>query len=658
MKSKIVLVAFLMVLFIGPSLFAMSYASSSIVAEQNMTKEFSLSTEYETNSESITSFTETLEDDVLFYPDGYEYDRDDSPIFGGSTYTESGDELSPDYFYSENSDVDDEDGAIETDITASDKLGDYIVYMSVTVTDISIDGPDEIYLSVVLWSGVLDGSSDEAYNEEVEGTGTHDIRYSTSLSTIESFVIWITYDGAANSYINITLDSYYVECMTLADSGHYAESFADVSDWSDVGTPVFASDGDKVTLQTNAINEGMQISGLSITGDYLEVYCYATSPFSIELYNGSWDIDTIYVTATSWRTYKVYIGDLGEITSIRIRATGATARNFYGDYLRISPSNEMGWEHDCSTTINTDASSSDGDKITVTDSITFDIDVTTTPTLIDTSYYPFLDLFVVYGSGNLLVEVSEDGSSWHTAITSTAITEVTHYRANVNCLGIDIKQIRVNVSSWASLDYIKPYSIANYAYSDGSSNTVNDYFYVDAGKLVVVNDVVSVMRLNHDPTLLVAIGTYNLWIASLDSGADIFRFRELSDTSTLWDTGVTGGALVGTTFTDFDILFYGNCVLSAINFYGIVPAWNVVSDVDLVFFVSGWRIVSSIILVFVTSLEYWGFNMILIFLGLLLIPASTIYMAKGGLKEASMTKVFFALVAFILGWAFFVGGIM
>jgi len=65
MKSKIVLVAFLMVLFIGPSLFAMSYASSSIVAEQNMTKEFSLSTEYETSSESITSFTETLEDDVF-----------------------------------------------------------------------------------------------------------------------------------------------------------------------------------------------------------------------------------------------------------------------------------------------------------------------------------------------------------------------------------------------------------------------------------------------------------------------------------------------------------------------------------------------------------------------------------------------------------------
>jgi len=31
---------------------------------------------------------------------------------------------------------------------------------------------------------------------------------------------------------------------------------------------------------------------------------------------------------------------------------------------------------------------------------------------------------------------------------------------------------------------------------------------------------------------------------------------------------------------------------------------------------------------------------------------------KGGLKEASMTKVFITIVVFILGWAFFIGGIM
>jgi len=41
-----------------------------------------------------------------------------------------------------------------------------------------------------------------------------------------------------------------------------------------------------------------------------------------------------------------------------------------------------------------------------------------------------------------------------------------------------------------------------------------------------------------------------------------------------------------------------------------------------------------------------------------MIPSSTIYLVKGGRTDASMDKVFFAIVAFILGCALFIGGIM
>ena len=47
----------------------------------------------------------------------------------------------------------------------------------------------------------------------------------------------------------------------------------------------------------------------------------------------------------------------------------------------------------------------------------------------------------------------------------------------------------------------------------------------------------------------------------------------------------------------------------------------------------------------------------MIFLGLIMVPTSTIYAAKGGLKDASVDKLFFVMIIFIMGVALFVGGI-
>ena len=100
MKSKVVLVAFLLMLYIAPMILISSYASPAILAEPNINKAFSLSTEYEISDESITSFAETLPDDVLYYPDnethgsGYAHDFTDVSdweISEGNTITTDGD---------------------------------------------------------------------------------------------------------------------------------------------------------------------------------------------------------------------------------------------------------------------------------------------------------------------------------------------------------------------------------------------------------------------------------------------------------------------------------------------------------------------------------------------------------------------------------------
>lgn len=54
----------------------------------------------------------------------------------------------------------------------------------------------------------------------------------------------------------------------------------------------------------------------------------------------------------------------------------------------------------------------------------------------------------------------------------------------------------------------------------------------------------------------------------------------------------------------------------------------------------------------------FGYNTFFIFLGLIMIPTSMMYLVRGGRKEASTDKLFYALIIFVMGWALFLGGIM
>jgi len=53
----------------------------------------------------------------------------------------------------------------------------------------------------------------------------------------------------------------------------------------------------------------------------------------------------------------------------------------------------------------------------------------------------------------------------------------------------------------------------------------------------------------------------------------------------------------------------------------------------------------------------WGLDVGLIIMGLIMIPASTIYFVRGGKEDMSQDKLFYFLIAFVIGWALVIGGI-
>ena len=71
-----------------------------------------------------------------------------------------------------------------------------------------------------------------------------------------------------------------------------------------------------------------------------------------------------------------------------------------------------------------------------------------------------------------------------------------------------------------------------------------------------------------------------------------------------------------------------------------------------------WMEVGEAELIFTVPLDETGLDMLLIFLGLIMIPLSTLYLVKGGRSEMSSDKLFYGLIAFVMGWALFLGGIM
>jgi len=76
------------------------------------------------------------------------------------------------------------------------------------------------------------------------------------------------------------------------------------------------------------------------------------------------------------------------------------------------------------------------------------------------------------------------------------------------------------------------------------------------------------------------------------------------------------------------------------------PEWFKTNEVTFIFYVE-WNPAAE-----------FGFDLFFIFLGLIMMPVSTMYLVRGGRQEMSRDKLFLGLVIFFVGWGLLVGGIM
>lgn len=71
-----------------------------------------------------------------------------------------------------------------------------------------------------------------------------------------------------------------------------------------------------------------------------------------------------------------------------------------------------------------------------------------------------------------------------------------------------------------------------------------------------------------------------------------------------------------------------------------------------------WQEIAQITLYFNVPFDMWGINTATIFLGLIMIPVSSLYLAHGVKHDRSMDRLFYGLIVFFIGWALLIGGIM
>jgi len=418
------------------------------------------------------------------------------------------------------------------------------------------------------------------------------------------------YVTVAGNSLDIWIDCIEVDFsgMTLADDDHYAESFADVSDWYLSGNETddsFSTDGDVLTwsLHDDGNSDYLVTDVPSCVYNYFEIrYKYNTTDGGwitaygkTEDWNGgdlvSWGSGAyLQDTSTDWIT-KRWKGTSDTIESIYFYAS-SLEKEFSIDYFRAG--SDMGWQHDGSTTTATRSNvgymdiSSDGDILTasckaqtspLTMALKIDFDITTTEIDIETDYYQFAKMRYRITANNLTSgtpyvtlridgtaksytgELNDDGS-WHI------------WRANIKAQGgsssdteFDIFGLANNNNEYYSIDidYAKFYSIANYTYS-ASGVDVGDVLYCSSGVLNVVKTTTGSITIDYDPTLSVAVNTYNVWNITTSSSTLWKVNYKVNGVNEEHSTITRGTYTNSPTLTDIWLRFYYSQTVSAIKF--------------------------------------------------------------------------------------------
>ena len=696
-RRPLILVSFLLMLYIGPMIFTWSYGNTAIPAEPNMNKDFSTSAYGDPSPQSITSFSETLPDDVLFYPDGDFADPlelanvgEDSG-FGTGDYTDTQAVDSTNYYVYTSTSEDIYE--ILNFTTPSDvNLGqiDINVYACVHGDDSSVATRDLL---------VYDFTA-ESYVDKGDLTEDNSVPYDDGHAWLNITITSGAYDYGIDSNVMIKFDvkddsntiQLYVDYAEvvfyyphLNDAGHYAESFCDISDWSlDAGiAPTTDYDVMSWAHPGDSAFDYIYTNSPAVTGNnYLEIRyrenVTATNSLTIDVYTAddkggtSKALVTLNPT-TTWQTWKGIVGQ--DVESIRLGHDSSAACEVQLDYLRDGDETSFGFQHDGSTVSGfrnesndgwTFGYSTDGDNITITysrsggtagyGSVWLDFDTTATKADLETSYYPFMAInwsCSAFTASNVRAYWYVDGKtqgSMTEYIGGQAFYSTFAYREdrqNIAALtGSAGANIGVRFLCYGSdgqgatikIDYIKAYSIANFSYS-GSSVTIDDFLYVDSS-ILFSNIDSGYIEANHDPALSVEVPPYASWNMNTSLGTpqvDFYNGAWLG-----YSNETTGEFSPYTTFTDFRFKFTASANIISLTFIDLVR-WNVNGVATFLFSV---------------LFDMWGMDTALIILGLVMIPVSTIYLAYGIKHDRSSNRLFYGLIIFMVGCGLLIGGIL
>jgi hypothetical protein len=619
MKRHFVLVAVLALLLL-PVLNPSPYSMPLAIGIESHEKPFFAAADGDESSDSITSFSETTADDVLFYPDlfyidtieladtGQFFDED----YSSGTYVDTHTDGDNDWYAGDNTAAEYD---VWMDLNFTLPIGAFEVrgfdyYIDYNIAFASGTGNLQFYN----WtSGAFDTIKTLACiaNPDQHDSGTH---YELDYISGTDFIIRLDSGSHASSGL-VRWDYAYVKwyVMHLADSGHYAESFAGVGDWitSDCS---MTTDGDVATITENGAGSwGRAYASFSAT-DYQNYYYEFRSTIEsgatikLQGYDGAAWFDIKGSTSSSG-TLKGIISSAQAATLERVAfQISGNGKYVKPDYLRIGNSTSMGWQHDCSTiagvTDDGDADFAYTKEVLNSDTlncsvitsagtaqwadIMFAYDTTTTVSDLERDYYQFVEFrwrctSYVAGTDALYVSINVDGkrlapAGGYRTSTFDWVTE----RYNMKAATTDTSQKYVDFIVYTNavgegavfeIDYIRFYSIANFTIGHGT-NTVNDYLYVDSGVLhtVASNDWASYFSLQLDPIapsgpLSFSGSTYNVVnITGTCEDWDKDRMRMYSSGWTDYFTGSRFAHGKTGTIVNFQWKLYCDSSYSAIKF--------------------------------------------------------------------------------------------
>ncbi|HUW45529.1 MAG TPA: hypothetical protein VMW50_07005, partial [Dehalococcoidia bacterium] len=269
------------------------------------------------------------------------------------------------------------------------------------------------------------------------------------------------------------------------------------------------------------------------------------------------------------------------------------------------------------------------------------VDMTTTRTTFNPNYYPMLEIkYNLSDIGDNVLILVNCTTGVLTLQSYTTISDTTvRYNLLAKTAGGFYGFIFYGYSSQTlKIDYIKAYSIANYTYT-GTGTSTDDVLYVSDDTLYCSGTSFTSIVLDQYPALSVDTDTYTVWNVTTSSGTPQVDFYVAA-----WAgySSETRGTLASGTLTDIRLKFTASANIATIKFI----------DTHM------WQEVGEAIIYFQVPIDQTGLNWWLIILGMCMVPASGVYFVLGGKDKMSMDKVFYCIVAFMLGWALIFIGVV